>query len=198
MNDNNLRIPEEKRHLFAQPLDTLIEGNREETIPKLVKKFKQLQEEGTYFEFYIVGDIVTKDFLDNKFLRQFIKLCIIDEKTQRNKIDIDWEGYFENEISFKNPKGQISQEAWEILKDFARTEQKTILKITEGEEDILVLPLISELPIEKGKEKYVFYGQPPITDATNPIPEGIVLVELNRKIKKRVKQFIKIMENLGQ
>lgn len=198
MKKNNLKIPEEKRHLFAQPLDTLIEGSREETIPKLVQKFKKLQEQGTSFEFYIVGDIVTKDFLADDFLRQFIKLCIIDEKTQRNKIDIDWEGYFEKEVSFDNPKGQISQEAWDILKESARMDQNTLLKVTEGEEDILVLPLISELPIESGKEKYIFYGQPPITGAINPIPEGIVLVELTKKIKKSVNRFIKIMEKLGQ
>ncbi len=196
MNENNMKIPEEKRHLFSQPLDKLIKGRREETIPRVVKKFKGLQEQGFIFEFYIVGDIVAKDFLENEFLRPFIKLCIVDEKTQRKKIDIEWEGLFDEEYLFENPKGSISKEAWDILKETIPLSKKILLKVTKGEEDILVLPLISELPIEEKKQKYIFYGQPPITDSTHPIPEGIVLVKLNRKIKKAVNRFLKIMKKM--
>jgi len=197
MSKKNFKIPQKKRHLFSQPLDTLIEGSREQTIPKVVQKFKKLHENGIQFEFYIVGDIVTKDFLANEFLRPFVKLCIIDEKTQRNQIEIDWKGHFEVDISFENPKGQISQEALDVLKENIPAQSKTLLKVTKGEEDILVLPLISELPIEGENEKYIFYGQPPITDSKHPIPEGIVLVKLNKKIKKSVNRFIKIMERFS-
>lgn len=198
MSKESFKIPPEKRHLFSQPLDTLIEGSREQTIPNVVQRFKDLHKKGVKFEFYIVGDIVTKDFLANEFLRPFVKLCIIDEKTQRNQINIDWKGHFEVDISFENPKGQISQEAWDVLKKNIPTQRKTLLKVTKGEEDILVLPLISELSIEGENEKYIFYGQPPITDSKHPIPEGIVLVHLNKKIKKSVNRFIKIMEKFSR
>ena len=83
--DNHLQIPDDKRHLFSQPLDTLIHGSRKETIPKVEEQFKKLVKEKGNLCFYTVGDIVTKDFLSNEFLKSFVRLCIIDEKTKRVK-----------------------------------------------------------------------------------------------------------------
>ncbi|MFX1386536.1 MAG: hypothetical protein ACFE9M_04905, partial [Promethearchaeota archaeon] len=81
--DYNLRIPHDKRHLFAEPLDILIAGTREETITQVENIFKDYLESGMDVNFYIVGDIVAKDFLSNQFLKSFVRICIIDEKTQR-------------------------------------------------------------------------------------------------------------------
>jgi len=190
----HLSVPDEKRHLFAQPLDTLIAGKREETIIKVEKKFKNLKNQGEKFNFYIVGDIVTQDFLSNPFLREYIKICIIDEKTKRNKIKITHESFFEEEKEFMNPKGMISQESWRIIKESINSDRKTLLKITQGEEDLLVLPLIVSLPLNGDKNNYVFYGQPPITSSKKSIPEGIVMVEVNKRIQRIVNRFIKLMD----
>lgn len=194
--NEKLKIPKNKRNLFAQPLDTLISGSREETIPKVENKFKKLEIENEKFDFYIVGDIVAKDFLANNFLRSHIKLCIIDEKTQRKQIDVGNNDFFKTTLTLKNPKGTISNKSWEILEKIIEDGETTLLKITEGEEDLLVLPLISLLPLKDEVTNYVFYGQPPITDSTHPIPEGIVIVRVTKKIKKTVKRFLRFMEKM--
>ena len=72
--------------------------------------------------------------------------------------------------------------------------KKTLLKITKGEEDLLVLPLVLELPLEENVKNFVFYGQPPITDSKHAIPEGIVLVDVNIEIQNKVKKYINLME----
>ena len=69
-----------------------------------------------------------------------------------------------------------------------------MLKITEGEEDLLVLPLVLEIPLEKKIKNFVFYGQPPITDSKYTIPEGIVMVSVNKTIQQGVKKYIELME----
>lgn len=189
----SLRIPQDKRYEFAQPLDKLISGKREETLLKVEDIIKNYIKSNLSINFYIVGDIVTKDFLANQFLKSFIKLCIIDEKTQRTKIYIETEG-FDEIVELENPKGTIQKESWSLLKNIVESRKKTLLKITKGEEDLLVLPLVLELPLEENVKNFVFYGQPPITDARNLIPEGIVLVDVNIEIQNKVKKYINLME----
>ncbi len=192
--DYNLRIPWEKRYKFAEPLDKLIAGTRENTLEVVTNLFKRDVKSGENFNFYIVGDVVTKDFLANLFLSSFVKMCIIDEKTQRGHINMDFEDFFEEIIEFQNPKGTIQKECWVLLRTIVKSKKRTLFKITEGEEDLLVLPLILELPIEEGVKNIVFYGQPPITDSKLEIPEGIVIVEVNATIQNKVKEYINIME----
>ncbi|MFX1313806.1 MAG: hypothetical protein ACFFHD_14540, partial [Promethearchaeota archaeon] len=65
--DYNLRIPPNKRYQFAKPLDKLISGTRKETLLKVEKEIKNHVESNIYVNLYIVGDIVTKDFLENPY-----------------------------------------------------------------------------------------------------------------------------------
>ncbi len=62
---NNLEIPQDKRHKFAVPLGLLISGSRKETLPKVEKIIRAYEKSDLIVNFYIVGDIVTKDFLAN-------------------------------------------------------------------------------------------------------------------------------------
>ena len=190
----NKKLPPEVRKLCAEPLDKLIAGTREETISITVKEFKALEASNVKFAFYLVGDIVTIDFLNNEYLKKFIKLCIIDEKTQRKKVEIDTKDFFEEYIEFENPVGTIQKESWPLLKKIVDSNKTTLLMITEGEEDLLVLPLVDVLPIEGDVQAFVFYGQPPITDADFIIPQGLVVVEVNKKIQKYVRHIAKLME----
>ncbi|TXT61434.1 MAG: hypothetical protein BAJALOKI2v1_30055 [Promethearchaeota archaeon] len=194
---SDLKIPKKKRSKFSNPLGKLIAGSRKETISKLEIKFRKKAERRNEFRFFLVGDIVTKDFLENDFLRRYVKLCIIDEKTQRNRIKVSQEGFFENIIEFENPAGIISKESWSFLEKAVKSEKKTLIKIVKGEEDLLVLPLVIILPISKKKLNYIVYGQPPITDAENSIPEGIVIVKNTDPIKKAVKHYIDLMEKVA-
>jgi len=192
--DYNLRIPQKKRDSFAEPLDMLIAGTREDTISQVENTFKDYIESGKNVNFYIVGDIVAKDFLSNNFLKSFIKICIIDEKTQRSQIKIDFEDFFEEVIEFQNPAGTILKECWSLFKDSIKSNRKTLFKITEGEEDLLILPLILEIPIEENVGHFAFYGQPPITDSNFVIPEGIVIVDVDENIHAKVQKVIAMME----
>jgi len=193
MNDE-LKIPEKQRYKFSQPLGRLITGTRADTIVIIETEIRKLHEKIEEVYLYLVGDIVTHDFLNNNYLRNFVKLCIIDEKTQRNEIKVNCEEFFEKIIEFKNPKGVIKKESFQLLTDILKSKETTLLKIIEGEEDLLVLPLVSVIPLKKFTKNIVFYGQPPITDSKKTIPEGIVLVEIDRKIQKVVDNFIKIMQ----
>jgi len=191
--NENLKIPEKERHKFTQPLGKLIVGSRSETLPKVERFIKEFLNSGFKINVYLVGDIVTNDFLINQFLREFIKLCIVDEKTQRSQINIQNEEYFEEIIEFKNPKGTIRKESFNLLEQIILSNKRTLLKIIEGEEDLLVLPLVITLPLIHNLKCLVFYGQPPITDSKNPIPEGIVMADVNRRIQNTVKRFLSIM-----
>lgn len=192
--DYNLRIPQDKRHLFTEPLDILIAGSREETIYQVENIFKDYLKSGVELNFYIVGDIVAKDFLSNPFLREYIRVCIIDEKTQRNHINLDFKEFFKKTVEFKNPEGTINKECWKIFREVINSKKRTLIKITEGEEDLLILPLVLELPLLENMKNFAFYGQPPITDSNFVIPEGIVIVDIDKNIQERVKQVISIME----
>lgn len=191
--EKNLRVPQKRRKSFATPLDMLIAGTREETILQVENMFKDFLKSGLTLNFYVVGDIVAKDFLANPFLKSFIKICVIDEKTQRNQINIDFEDFFDEEIELKNPVGTIHKDCWDIFRVSINSNKKTLIKITEGEEDLLILPLILEIPIED-QGHFAFYGQPPITDSSFVIPEGIVIVNVDKNIQEKVRRVIAIME----
>ena len=192
--EHNLRIPQVRRHSFAEPLDLLIAGNREDTIAQVESIFRDYIKSGLPLNFYIVGDIVAKDFIVNPFLKSFIKICIIDEKTQRNKISIDFERFFDEVIELQNPVGTIQKECWGIFRKAINSKKKILIKVTEGEEDLLVLPLILEIPLTEQEGQFAFYGQPPITDSKFIIPEGIVIVTVDEGIQEKVRKVVATME----
>ena len=192
--DENLKVPEAERHKFSQPLGKLYAGTRNKTILEVEKAVKALLKSEFDVKIYLVGDIVTQDFLAKDFLKKFIKLCIIDEKTQRNQIKIEAEEFFEEIIEFENPQGGIQRESFNLLNDIVSSDKVTLLKITIGEEDLLVLPLVLSIPLSERTKSLVFYGQPPITDSKKTIPEGIVMVNVEKKIQKAVKKFIEMMK----
>ena len=190
----NLRIPKNERHRFTHPLGKLIAGKRDDTILEVKNVLEAFLEEDYTLKIYTVGDIVTLDFIGDEFLKKYIQLSIIDEKTQRKEIQIDFQDIFNNIIEFENPKGEIRVESFSLLSEIINSNKKTILKITRGEEDLLVLPLVVEISLENKVKNLIFYGQPPITDAMNPIPEGIVLVDVDEKIQQQVKNLLTLME----
>jgi len=194
--DKNLKIPTNERHKFSQPLGKLIAGTREETISEVEEHIRNYKNANFEVKVYLVGDIVTKDFLANDFLKSFVKLCIIDEKTQRNQIKIEIEDFFEETIEFENPEGGIKKESFTLLDEIVTSNKRTLFKVIRGEEDLLVLPLVLSIPLNEAVKSLVFYGQPPITDSKRQIPEGIVMVDVEKRIKKVVKKFVSLMYEL--
>ncbi|NVM16135.1 MAG: DUF359 domain-containing protein [Candidatus Lokiarchaeota archaeon] len=192
--EDNLKIPEDERHKFSQPLGKLYSGTRKETINEVEKAINTFLEAKFLIKVYLVGDIVTQDFLSNDFLKAFIKICVIDEKTQRNQIKIETEEFFEDIIEFENPQGGIQKESFTLLDEIVSSDKRTLLKIIEGEEDLLVLPLVLSIPLSETTKNLVFYGQPPVTDSKKTIPEGIVMVDVEKRIQKAVKRFVEMMK----
>lgn len=192
---NDLKIPTNQRHKFSQPLGRLIAGNREKTISEIINILRNLKNENITIKCYLVGDIVTEDFINNDFLSSMVKVCIIDGKTKRNHIELDTGTFFEEIFEMENPESGINPESFEIFRSIIESNKRTLIKIIRGEEDLLVLPLISCLPLKRSVKNIVFYGQPPITDSKTPIPEGIVMVDVNKSIKRIVKRFITLMTN---
>ena len=99
-------------------------------------------------------------------------------------------------IEFENPAGMIKKESWALIKKILDSKKRTVLRITEGEEDLLAIPLVLELPIIEGEKHFVFYGQPPITDSKLNIPQGIVMIDVNSKIQEIVKKILSLMERI--
>ncbi|MBA7588311.1 hypothetical protein ES708_30366 [subsurface metagenome] len=194
--DKNLKIPTTERHKFSQPLGKLIVGTRKETISEVEEHIRNYKNANFEVKVYLVGDIVTKDFLANDFLKCFVKLCIIDEKTQRNQIKIKIEDYFEEIIEFENLEGCIKKESFTLLDEIITSNKRTLFKVIKGEEDLLVLPLVLSIPLNETVKSLVFYGQPPITDSKRQVPEGIVMVDVEKRIKKVVKKFLSLMNEL--
>jgi uncharacterized protein (UPF0218 family) len=190
---NDLKIPEDLRHKFSQPLGKLISGSREETILQVIDFLKKIKDTNRLINCYLVGDIVTQDFLNNPFLRSMVKVCIIDEKTKRAPTELEMGSFFDNIVEMENPESGINPESFKIFKSLIESHEKSLIKVTQGEEDLLVLPLVLAIPLDKFVEDFVFYGQPPITDSKSPIPEGIVMVKVNKSIKKIVKRFLALM-----
>jgi len=191
--NENLKIPPNERHKFSQPLGKLYAGTREETIIEIEKAIREYLKKGFEVSVYLVGDIVTQDFLANNFLKHFISLCIVDEKTQRNHIEIEIKDFFEEIIEFENPEGGIKRESFTLLEEIVKSKKRTLLRVIEGEEDLLVLPLVLKILLNDKIKNLVFYGQPPITDSKKTIPEGIVMVDVEKRIQKVVDKFVGTM-----
>ncbi len=191
--NENLKIPPNERHKFSQPLGKLYPGTREETILEVTNAIREYLKKGFEILVYLVGDIVTQDFLASNFLKSFISLCIVDEKTQRNHIEIKIEDFFEEIIEFENLEGGIRRESFTLLDDIVKSKKKTLLRVTVGEEDLLVLPLVLSIDLKDKVKNLVFYGQPPVTDSKKTIPEGIVMVDVEKRIQKVVDKFVRTM-----
>jgi uncharacterized protein (UPF0218 family) len=83
-------------------------------------------------------------------------------------------------IVVKNPAGSITAETQAVLKN-AITFNKKLAVVVEGEEDLLVLPLMTMVPTGS----LIVYGQP---------SEGMVVVTLTEERRRWAKHFMTMME----
>jgi hypothetical protein len=124
----------------------------------------------------VVGDTSTRSLLKAGLK---LDIVVIDYKVMRRPIEpYRLEGRFI--IRARNPAGTIDRDAWRALEE-AVTLKKGVAVIVEGEEDLLVLPLITLLPIGS----LIIYGQP---------HEGLVAVEVTLERKRWAEEFMGRME----
>lgn len=104
---------------------------------------------------------------------------IVDGKSMRKARPFPG-GSYDAEMKVVNDPGMISEQAMSVMVECYRGDRSTRI-IVDGEEDLLVLPAINLSPIGA----IVLYGQP---------KEGIVMVEVNNKVKRKVQTILKEMK----
>lgn len=126
--------------------------------------------------FAVVGDFTSSNILEADLDPDII---VIDYRVMR--LDVDPLNHGERQIlRARNPRGTVDSEAWTALEEAATLKSRTAV-IVEGEEDLLVLPLISLMPIGS----VIVYGQP---------REGMVVVEVSEERKGWAESFMARME----
>ena len=165
------------RSILAKPKGVLIEGSIDETLPVL--KSKLLPKQGLII---CVGDVITNLLVEHNFNPD---LVITDGKTKRESIEKPFQNSNYISMKTKSPAGMITKNAWStIKKSLSQLSEGQYIHIEiDGEEDLMVLPVIIEFPI--GSK--IIYGQP---------NKGAVIREINQVSKDDcisiIKQMLKI------
>ena len=171
-NWKDLKLPVEMRTELKDPIGILLSGDPADT----VKMLTLLLEEKQPPMFAVVGDFTAKNILEANLHPDIV---IIDHRTMREQVDPLEHG--EKPVwEAANPAGTITCEACKILED-AVTLKREVSVIVEGEEDLLVLPLIILMPVGS----IIIYGQP---------REGMVAVEVDDDLKDWARDFMNRME----
>ncbi len=196
-NMQGYRLPKELRKELAKPMDLLFDGPPELSIPKAIRYINGYEKRYPTLESkrYIVcvGDVVSESFFSDSFLSKRISYYFIDGKTLRTQIKGSMNNTKINTISIRNPQGIISIEAIQKIANLEFTDPKDpTLVFVEGEEDLLALPLVLSLPLER----LIFYGQPPVTDAQPPTPAGLGLLVVTPKLKFTIQNLIDRFEKI--
>ncbi|MGD2200411.1 MAG: DUF359 domain-containing protein [Candidatus Bathyarchaeota archaeon] len=143
---------------------------------KTVHKLKKILKEKNPPYFAVVGDITSKNILRADLQPD---LVVVDNRVMRVDIEpIDLQG--RESIPSMNQAGTIDTGAWVALREAITLKSKASV-IVEGEEDLLVLPLILMLP----EGSLIVYGQP---------REGMVVVEVTTEMREWTGDFISRME----
>jgi len=151
-------------------LGELIVGEPNHTIAVLEKRLKKRPP-----QFAVVGDFVAKNVLNAGLNPDIV---VVDNRTLREKVEPIAHGA--KEVRVKNNAATISEESRRALHD-AVTLKSRVAVVVEGEEDLLVLPLLAEMPLGS----VIAYGQP---------REGLVVVTVTEERRHWARDFMSRME----
>jgi uncharacterized protein (UPF0218 family) len=165
------RVDDRTRTRLKHPYGQLIVGGPEKAIPKLAKLITQKVPP----KVIVVGDAVS---LGMRKYGVEASLYIVDQKTLRINISDRISGL--KELVVPNPAGEVTEEAYETLKQVLREETPTVIRV-EGEEDLLTLPLILLAPIGS----IIAYGQPHV---------GLVVIQVTLASRNEVKLLLDAMK----
>ena len=156
----NLTLPKRLRDELKKPLGR--------TIPDA----RQIPRDNTII---CVGDIACDHALKAGIMPL---VCIYDNKSKRQRIKPmeSIRDYQATEVEIKNPAGSLSSAAFTAIREAIESMQTTKIFV-DGEEDLLTLAAI----VEAQDGWCVVYGQP---------KEGLVVVEVDEKIKGKVKRIL--------
>ena len=165
------KLPEDLRDLLKQPLGSLLQ---EEALIDFLSTKRNI---------ITVGDQVTYTLLKYSIEPIF---CIVDFKTRRGKLSTELidliKSFGEKTINVKNPKGTITDELWNAVKDAFDNSNKNIKTRIEvdGEEDLASLAVIFMAP----SDAIIIYGLP---------DKGVLVIKPTRENKDIVKEVLSKM-----
>ena len=125
--------------------------------------------------FAVVGDYVAANVL---FAGLSPQIVVVDNRTMR--IDVKPVKHGLKEVRVKNAAGTINAEAWLALRTAVMLKRRVAI-VVEGEEDLLVLPLLAEMPLGS----VIAYGQP---------RDGLVVVTVSKERQCWAREFLNRME----
>ena len=162
-----LELPLEKRHFFKAPFGTLY-ADCEDVLPLLEGK-----------TVYTVGDVVTYHLIRQGVIPS---IAIIDGHTMRTPFN--WSpAVFHKRLCARNPPGTLTRDLLETL-DRA-VQDRDVLIIVDGEEDLAVIPLILAAPFGV----FILYGQP---------GEGVVVCEVTPAAKEKAGAMLAHFVDTGE
>ena len=158
------------RDELKAPLGELLRGEPSVTASEIKKRFHIKPP-----MFAIVGDFVAANLIAAGFSPDIV---VVDNKTLRMKVEPV--KHRMKEVHVQNPAASIDAEAWLLLR-CAVTLKRRVAIVVEGEEDLLVLPLLAEMPVGS----VIAYGQP---------YEGLVVVTVSDERRDWARGFLNRME----
>ena len=167
-----LALPESMRAELKTPLGRLLAGEPSKTVEEL----RSLIENENPLFFAVVGDFTTRIILAAGLEPD---LVVVDNRVMREDVepvDLGDRQVFTTE----NPAGTVAMGAWASLEK-AVTLKREASVVVEGEEDLIVLPLISLTPVGS----MIVYGQPRV---------GMVVIEVTAEMKAWTEDFLSRME----
>ena len=167
-----LILPLELRRELKNPLGLLIKGSFKQTSRKLA----ELVNEKKPRKLIAVGDRVSRNIINNRIA---LDVAVVDFRVMRKPISpLTFKA--DNTFQVSNPPGTLTEEAWTAVERAVNSSGKSKV-IVKGEEDLLTLVAVLSAP----NGSMVVYGQP---------RQGIVVLDVNEKTKRKVREIIERME----
>jgi hypothetical protein len=166
-----LILPETMRAELKTPLGRLLRGEPAETIRELTKLLSSCRPP----IFASVGDFVSSNVLVAGLKPD---LVVVDNRIMRENVAPIVHGM--RQVNVINAAGTIQEGAWRVL-DEAIILKRKLAVVVEGEEDLLVLPLMASMPTGS----VIVYGQP---------REGLVVVTVTEERRSWARGFMGRMQ----
>ena len=163
-----MRLPDNLRDKLKRPLGILLKDSN-------VTKESVLKNIPVGSFVISVGDATTEKLIKYGIVPS---LQIVDGLEKRIKRDLP-SGNIKTTLSCTNPPAEITIESVNIIKK-AFQSPKPVRIIVDGEEDLLVLPVVLYAP----ENSIVLYGQP---------NEGLVIVSINAEIRNKSQSLMDSM-----
>lgn len=163
-----MHLPENLRDKLKQPLGILVRDS-ETTKEHLLK----LIPHGAFL--ITVGDATTEKLIQYDMIPS---LQIVDSVERRSKRELP-QGTPKTLLRCTNPAAQITEESIDVIKNAFHLGSPVRI-IVNGEEDLLVLPVVVHAP----ENSVVLYGQP---------NEGLVVVKIDNQTRSRAKSIMNMM-----